>query len=55
LLGVLFGLIAYVFNNFEKLNVVKFIILNLAIVLNLIIIVFIAVKSKRELDKLKEL
>jgi hypothetical protein len=54
-LGTLFGLIAYIFNNFESLNNVKLIILNIAIVLNLVIIVFIAIKSKKELDKLKDL
>ena len=54
-LGTLFGIIAFIFNNFEKLSNIKLIILSFAIILNLIIIVFIAVKSKEVLEKIKDL
>jgi len=54
-LGTLFGLIAYLFNFYDKLNDSKLLIISIGILLNVIILIFLAKKTKKELDKLRDL
>ncbi len=54
-LGTLFGVIAYLFEKFDKINNVKLILLNIVIVIIVSILIFLAKKSKEEIDKLKDL
>ena len=54
-LGTLFGVIAYLFEKYDKLNNIKLIFLNIVITINVIILIYLAKKSKQEIDKLKDL
>jgi len=55
LLGTLFGIIAYLFEKYDKLNDIKLIFLNIAITIIVILLIYLAKKSKKEIDKLKDL
>jgi hypothetical protein len=54
-LGTLFGLMAYLFNKFDTLNSVKLLLINIGIIIDISILIFLAKKSKKEIDKLKDL
>jgi len=54
-LGTLFGIVAYLFNKFEVLSNTKLIILNIAIFLDIVILIFIAKKSKQKIDEIEEI
>ena len=54
-LATLFGVIAYLFENFDKISQIKLILLNITITILVSILIFLAKKSKREIDKLKDL
>ena len=54
-LGTLFGLIAYLFDKYDKLNSLKLIFINIGIAINIFILIFLAKKSRKEIDKLKDL
>jgi len=54
-LSTLFGLIAYLFNFYDKLNTTKLIFVNIGIIMNVLILIFLAKKVRKELDKLKDL
>ena len=54
-LGTLFGIVAYLFNKFEVLSNTKLIILNIAIFLDITVLIFIAKKSKQKIDEIEEI
>ncbi|NPA12329.1 MAG: hypothetical protein GXO62_08800 [Epsilonproteobacteria bacterium] len=54
-LGTLFGLIAYLFDKYDKLPNTKLIFINIAIVIDISILIFLAKKSKKEIERLKDL
>jgi hypothetical protein len=54
-LGTLFGFIAYLFDNFDKLQPIKLIFINIGITLDILILVYLAKKAKIEINKLKDL
>ena len=55
LLGSEFGLIGFVFNNYDKLNELKLILLTLSLLILLLGIIIIAIYLKKEIDKLEEI
>jgi len=55
LLGTLFTLFGFLFNNFNKLPDIKLIIVNFVILLNVIILFLLARKLHKEIDRLKDL
>ena len=54
-LGTLFALIGYIFNNYNKLNEVQLILSNIAGTFLLISFMFILIKLKKEIKKLGEI
>jgi len=54
-LGALFALLAYIFQNFDKLNNNKMILLEILVLIGVSIVIFIVKKLKENLDKLEEL
>ena len=54
-LGTLFALIAYLFDKFDKLEPIKLIFINIGITVDILILVYLAKKAKKEINKLKEL
>jgi len=54
-LTIIVGLIAFIFNNFEKLNHLKLFLSNISLMLVIIFLIFTSMKMKKETDKLKEL
>jgi len=54
-LGALFALLAYIFQNFDKLNNNKMILLEILILIGVSVIMLIVKKLKENLDKLEEL
>ena len=54
-LTIIVGLIAFIFNNFEKLNHLKLFLSNVSLMLVIIFLIFTSMKMKKETDKLKEL
>ena len=54
-LATLFGIIAYLFNNYDKLSNLKLIFVNIGIVINVFSLIFLAKLSKKVINKLKDL
>jgi heme exporter protein D len=54
-LTVIVGLIAFIFNNFEKLNNVKLFLSNISLVLVIIFLIITSIKMKKEIEKLRDL
>ncbi|NPA11578.1 MAG: hypothetical protein GXO62_04990 [Epsilonproteobacteria bacterium] len=55
LLGTEFSLIAFIFNNFDRLSEVKLLFLTFALIIIGFSVVFSAVYLKKEIDKLEEI
>ena len=55
LLGSEFGLIAFIFNNYDKIDELKLILSTIALFILLLSITIIAIYLKREIDKLEEI
>ena len=54
-LGTLFAILAYIFQNFDKLTNNKLVLLNIVILFGVFAIIFIVKKLKENLDKLEEM
>ena len=54
-LGTLFALIAYLFDKFDKLESIKLIFINIGITVDILILIYLAKKAKKEINKLKDL
>ena len=54
-LTALFGLSAFIFNNFDKLNEVRLIIIVVVTFLFAVSLILIAIKMRKETDKLRDL
>jgi len=55
LLGVLFGLIAYLFNGYDKISIEKLVLVEFALLLNVAMLFFVASLSKKYIDELEEM
>jgi nicotinamide riboside transporter PnuC len=55
LIGTLFGLFAFLFQNFDKLSDFRLILINVVIVINVFVVIYLSKKLKENIDKLKEL
>ena len=55
ILGAIFTLIGYVFNNYNKLNEIQLILSNIAGLSLLIIFILVAIKLKEEIKKIGEI
>ena len=55
LLATIFGLVAYTFENFDKLSNIKLIIIDITGFFMFIGNIFILIKLKKEIEKLKDL
>jgi len=55
LLASLFGIVAYTFTQYTKLNEIKLILINIAGFILLISIIGIGIKIKKEIDKIEEM
>jgi len=55
LLGVLFGLIAYLFNSYDKISIEKLVLVEFALLLNVAMLFFVASLSKKYIDELEEM
>jgi len=49
------GLIAYIFNNYDKLEFVRFVIINIVLIVLIIFLLLTSIKLKKETEKLKDL
>ena len=54
-LTTIIGLIAYLFNNFEKLSETKLILINLTLTILLIFLIVTSIKLKKETEKIKDM
>ena len=54
-LGSMFGLLAYMFNHFERLSKAKMAVVLFSVVLLVILLIITAVKLQKETEKLGEL
>ena len=55
LLASIFGLVAYIFTKYEKLNEIQLILSNIAGMILLIAIINVGVKLKKEIEKIEEM
>ncbi len=55
IVGAVFGIIGYLFDNFDKLSNVKLIFTNVAVVFLIVLLIFIANVLIKEIDKIKDL
>ena len=55
ILGAIFTLIGFVFNNYNKLNEIQLILSNIAGLSLLIIFILVAIKLKQEIKKIGEI
>ena len=55
ILGTIFTLTGYIFNNYNKLNELQLILSNIAGVFLLVSFIYIVIKLKREIKKLGEI
>jgi uncharacterized membrane protein len=55
LLASIFGLVAYIFTKYEKLNEIQLILSNIAGMILLIAIIGVGVKLKKEIEKIEEM
>ena len=55
LLGSEFGMIGFIFNNFDKLNELKLVFLTMALLILSISIIATAIYLKKEIDKLEDI
>ena len=54
-LTTIIGLIAFLFNNFDKLSEIKLILINITLVILIIFLLLTSIKLKKETEKLKDL
>ena len=54
-LGSEFGLIGFVFNNFDKLTEIKLILLTTALLILAVAVIITAIYLKKEIDKLEDI
>jgi len=55
LLGSEFGLISFIFNNFDKLSEIKLILLTTALLILALGVIVTAIYLKKEIDKLEDI
>ena len=54
-LTTIIGLIAFLFNNFDKLSEIKLILINITLMILIIFLLLTSIKLKKETEKLKDL
>jgi heme exporter protein D len=54
-LTVTVGLVAFIFNNFDKLSDVKLLLSNITLLLVIVFLIITSIKMKKETDKLRDL
>jgi len=55
LLGTLFALIAYLFDKYDKMKIEKLVFIEIAILIIISLLFFVAKKSKQFIDELEEM
>ena len=54
-LTITVGLVAFIFNNFDKLSDVKLLLSNITLLLVIVFLIITSIKMKKETDKLRDL
>ena len=55
IVGAIFGVVSYLFNNFDKLDKLRLILINITIIFLIFLLIFIAKILIREINKLEDM